>query len=74
LHRYTADELAALVEQTITPSLAVSFDSLKQLLVGKGKPVDLADDRRMGADDFWSFAQLVIEDELEAMLLAQRKT
>ena len=39
----------------------------------RAKPADLAGDTRIGADDLWSFAQLVVEDELSSLLGVQKR-
>lgn len=68
--RYTDDELAAMLIEAVDAEVAGRFERLQAFL--RQKPDDLTEEQRIGADDFWSFAQLVVEDELRGMLERQR--
>jgi hypothetical protein len=61
--RYAADELARLVAEAVATYIPQSSPVLRDFLTNK--PADLAREARIGADDFWSFARLVILDELD---------
>lgn len=58
--------LAKRVAQAIETTLAQDVAPLQALL--RAKPQDLSIDNRLGANDFWSFAQLVVGDELKGRL------
>lgn len=68
--RYTDDALAAMLIKAVDAEVAGRFERLQAFL--RKKPDDLAEEQRIGADDFWSFAQLVVEDELRGMSERQR--
>lgn len=65
-YRYTTQELAAMLIRGVNERVPASVEQLRTFL--RRQPDDLADDRRLGAADFWSFAQLVVEDELDSLL------
>jgi len=64
-HQYSADELARLVAEVVAANIPQASQALRDFL--SPKPSDLAGETRIGADDFWSFARLVVRDELEGM-------
>lgn len=64
-HQYSADELARIVTEAVAASVPQSGQTLRDFLAAE--LADLAGETRIGADDFWSFAQLVVGDELEGM-------
>lgn len=64
-HRYSTDELARLVAEAVAAHIPQAGQALRGFLTQK--PADLARETRIGADDFWSFARLVVRDELEGV-------
>lgn len=70
-YRYTTQELAAMLIRAVNEHVPAAVERLRTFL--RRQPDDLAEDRRLGADDFWSFAQLVVEDELRSLLERQRR-
>lgn len=68
--QYKDDELAAMLIRAVDGQVAGQVERLRAFL--RTRPDDLAADRRIGADDFWSFAQLVVEDELRSILEVRR--
>ncbi len=64
-HQYSADELARLVAEVVAANIPQASQTLRDFLTQK--PADLAGEARIGADDFWSFARLVVRDELEGV-------
>lgn len=61
--RYPAGELARMVVEGVAAYVPQSAQALRDFQAGR--PSDLAGEIRIGADDFWSFARLVVRDELE---------
>jgi len=69
--RYTDEEVAARLIKAVNEQVAGQVERLRAFL--QRKPDDLAAEKRIGADDFWSFAQLVVEDELRGILEGGRQ-
>lgn len=65
--QHSPDELARMVAEAIDAHLPQSSQTLRDFL--SHKPDDLADEGRIGIDDFWSFAQLIVKDELRGLRL-----
>jgi len=63
--RYPAGELARMVTEAVAAYVPQSAQALHDFQAGR--PSDLTEETRIGADDFWSFARLVVRDELEGM-------
>lgn len=62
---YSSRVLAQLVSEALRQHLSNEIDSLRAFVENKSQ--DLVRDARIGVDDFWSFARLVVYDELEAL-------
>jgi hypothetical protein len=69
--QYSDDKLARIVIEAVEAQAAGQIERLRAFL--RAKPADLAGDTRIGADDLWSFAQLVVEDELSSLLGVQKR-
>ncbi len=63
--QYSPEELARKVRERVEEHMFMERETLQTFL--REKPADLAGENRIGAKDFWSFAQLVIQDELQGM-------
>lgn len=69
-HQYTAGELVQKVTQAIKAHTSQPEKALRDFLASP--PSQLIEDKRIGAQDFWSFAQLVVIDELSGPGNGQR--
>lgn len=59
---YTADEMTEMVEIAIRANQNHLLQAMQDAL--QAKPEDLVQETRLGADDFWSYARLIVRDEL----------
>ena len=59
---FSSDEMVRRVQIALEANQEHLFQAMQEIV--RAKPEDLAGERRIGADDFWSFLRLISRDEL----------